>query len=56
MPSILIHVYGETFESQKQLNLSLFDYVHWYNHIRIHGPLGCLSPIEFKKRHLNKIV
>ncbi len=49
-------VYGETFESQEQLDLALFDYVHWYNHIRIHGTLGYLSPIEFKKRHLNKIV
>ncbi len=49
-------VFGETFVSQKQLDLALFDYVHWYNHIRIHGTLGYLSPIEFKKKHLNKIV
>ncbi|MCP3032694.1 IS3 family transposase [Halobacillus sp. A1] len=49
-------VYGETFESQEQLNLALFDYVHWYNHIRIHGTLNYLSPIEFKKKHLNEIV
>ncbi|MCP3033306.1 IS3 family transposase, partial [Halobacillus sp. A1] len=35
---------------------ALFDYVHWYNHIRIHGTLNYLSPIEFKKKHLNEIV
>ncbi len=42
--------------TQEQLDLALFDYVHWYNHIRIHGSLGYSSPIEFKKKHLNKIV
>ncbi|WP_139254232.1 IS3 family transposase [Halobacillus karajensis] len=49
-------VYGETFATQEQLDLALFDYVHWYNHIRIHGSLGYSSPIEFKKKHLNKVV
>ncbi|MCP3033608.1 IS3 family transposase, partial [Halobacillus sp. A1] len=49
-------VYGETFKSQEQLDLALFDYVHWYNYIRIHGTLNYLSPIEFKKKHLNEIV
>lgn len=49
-------IYGGTFDSQGQLDLALFDYVNWYNHIRIHGTLGYLSPIEFRKKHLNKIV
>ncbi|QXE02502.1 IS3 family transposase [Terribacillus sp. DMT04] len=46
-------IYGQKFESQKQLDLALFDYVHWYNHIRIHGKLGYFSPVEFRERHLN---
>lgn len=49
-------VNGTHFESQTELNLELFDYVHWFNHIRIHGTLGYLSPIEFKSKYLKKIV
>ena len=26
-------VYGEAFAAQEQLDLALFDYVHWYNHV-----------------------
>ena len=44
------------FESLEQLKLELDDYVHWFNHIRIHGTLGYLSPIEYKKEHLKKVV
>ncbi|MBY6088453.1 IS3 family transposase, partial [Priestia flexa] len=32
------------------------DYVHWFNNIRIHGTLGYASPIDYKHRHLKKIV
>ncbi|KHD84088.1 integrase, partial [Heyndrickxia ginsengihumi] len=30
----------------------LDDYVHWFNNIRIHGTLGYLTPIEYKKKTL----
>ncbi|MBN8209104.1 IS3 family transposase [Bacillus sp. NTK071] len=46
-------VYHAHFENQAQLDIELFDYVHWYNHIRIHGTLDYLSPIEYKSRNLN---
>lgn len=49
-------VKGNYFESLEQLTLELDDYVHWFNHIRIHGTLDYLSPIEYKNKHLNKIV
>lgn len=49
-------VKGTTFESQAELDLELFDYVHWFNHIRIHGTLGYLSPMEYKSQHLKKTV
>ncbi|WP_374718077.1 IS3 family transposase, partial [Neobacillus sp.] len=39
-----------------RLKLELDDYVHWFNHIRIHGTLGYLSPIEYKNEHLKKVV
>ena len=32
-------VKGSYFESLDQLKLELDDYVHWFNHIRIHGTL-----------------
>ena len=44
------------FEKQAQLDIELFDYVHWYNHIRIHGTLGYLSPVEYKSRNLKTAV
>lgn len=36
-------VTNKTFDSLDQLRLGLTDYVHWYNHFRIHGFLGYLS-------------
>jgi putative transposase len=44
------------FESLAELTTELHDYVHWFNHIRIHGSLDYLSPAEFKQRHHKKIV
>lgn len=41
-------VRGKVFSSQYELDLDLFDYVHWYNHIRIHGSLGYATPTEYK--------
>src|SRR5699024_12772169 len=40
------------FTSLEQLTLELDDYVHWFNHIRIHGTLGYLTPVEFKQQPL----
>ncbi len=40
---------GKVFESQKELDIELFDYVHWFNNIRIHESLGYLTPIEYKR-------
>ena len=49
-------VKGHHFNSLEELTRELHDYVHWFNHIRIHGTLGYLSPIEYKLEHLKKIV
>ncbi len=32
-----------------QLKCELFDFVNWYNNIRIHGSLNYLTPVEFRK-------
>ncbi len=49
-------VYPEVFESLDQLKLELFDYVNWYNNIRLHSSLGYLSPVAYKFLHLKKVV
>lgn len=46
-------VSGKVFDSQHELDLELFDYVNWFNNIRIHGSLGYLTPKEFKEKQLN---
>lgn len=42
---------GAHFGSLEQLALELNDYVHWVNHIRIHGT-RYLTPVEYKKQAL----
>ena len=49
-------VYPNVFESLEQLKIELFDYVHWYNNIRLHSSLGYLPPIDYKYLHLKKVV
>ena len=39
------------FATIDQLRLELADYVHWFNNIRLHGTLGYLSPVEFKRTY-----
>jgi transposase InsO family protein len=38
------------FETLEQLETELFDYVNWYKTKRIHGSLGYLSPVEYRKQ------
>lgn len=45
-------VNGRVFSSQQELDIELFDYVNWYNNIRIHGSLDYLTPNEYKLMHL----
>ncbi|MEC0387454.1 IS3 family transposase, partial [Bacillus velezensis] len=49
-------VIGQNFDSLEELTRELHDYVHWFNHIRIHGTLGYVSPIDYKLEHLKKSV
>jgi len=37
---------GEEFGSMEELELELFDYVNWFNNIRLHGSLGYKTPAE----------
>ncbi|WP_425289547.1 IS3 family transposase [Spiroplasma endosymbiont of Nomada ruficornis] len=37
-----------------QLKLELFDYINWYNNIRIHSILNYLTPVKAKNKCLPK--
>jgi hypothetical protein len=41
-------VFEESFDNIDALELKLFDYVNWYNNVRLHGSLGYLTPTEYK--------
>lgn len=41
--------FNRILESFEELETELFDYVHWYNNIRIHSSLNYLTLIEYKK-------
>jgi len=40
--------FNRIFNSFEELELELFDYINWYNNIRIHGSLDYLTPVEYK--------
>lgn len=37
------------FNSFEELEIELFDYVNWYNNIRIHGTLGYVAPVAYRQ-------
>jgi putative transposase len=41
--------FGEDFADYRELELKWFDYVNWYNNVRIHGSLGYLTPAEYER-------
>lgn len=47
-------LYLNCFESLKQLELELFDYVNWWNHFRLHGTLGYETPVHYRYLRLAK--
>ncbi|WP_374697101.1 IS3 family transposase [Spiroplasma endosymbiont of Polydrusus formosus] len=48
----------QKFINLTQLKYKLFDFVHWYNNIRIHGSLNYLIPVEFRKTivHIKSVI
>ncbi|WP_353487040.1 IS3 family transposase, partial [Spiroplasma phoeniceum] len=32
----------------EQFKLKLFDYINWYNNIRIHSKLNYLTPVQYR--------
>lgn len=44
--------FNRIFNNFEELESELFDYVNWYNNIRIHSSLNYLTPAEYKKLSL----
>ncbi|WP_342043296.1 IS3 family transposase [Bacillus sp. OTU2372] len=44
------------FDTLTDLTRELHDYVHLFNHIRIYGALGYLTPIQYNLEHFKKVV
>lgn len=42
-------VKGRRFDNLESLETELFDYVNWYNNLRIHGSLDYMTPSEFRE-------
>lgn len=40
--------FNRRFNSFEELEIELFDYVNWYNNIRIHGSLGYETPVNYR--------
>lgn len=40
--------FDRRFESLEELKRELFDYVNWYNNIRIHGSLNYQTPLQYR--------
>lgn len=40
--------FNRRFDNFEELELELFDYVNWYNTIRIHGSLDYQSPVQYR--------
>lgn len=55
-PSKKEFVYQYAFKDLDHLKRELFDYINWYNNIRLHSSLGYLSPVTYKFLHLKNIV
>lgn len=47
--------HGRNFTNLSSLKSELSDYVHWFNHFRLHSSLGYLSPIDFIAKTLKKL-
>lgn len=48
--------FDKNFKNFEELEYLLFDYINWYNTKRIHGTLGYMTPVEYKKSLSDKKV
>ena len=44
-------IYQYQFNSLNELQVLLFDYIHWYNYKRIHGAIDYMTPINYRRQY-----
>ena len=44
---------GKQFDTFEQLEKTIYEYIHYYNHERIQGKLKGLSPVNYRTQSLN---
>ncbi|WP_230207281.1 IS3 family transposase, partial [Enterococcus faecium] len=44
--------YPSPFAPFPPFSLELFDYVNWWNHLRLHGTLGYETPVGYRNQRL----
>lgn len=44
------YIKGKRFNSLKELELELIDYINWHSSHRLHGPLNYLTSMEYKAK------
>jgi hypothetical protein len=37
--------------TRSQLEIAIVEHIGWFNHVRLHSPLGYLPPAEHQARH-----
>jgi len=47
-------VADRVWRSRSQLELSVVEYVSWFNHERLHGSLGDIPPVEFEDLYVRQ--
>ncbi|WP_425377022.1 IS3 family transposase [Spiroplasma endosymbiont of Aleiodes alternator] len=47
-------LFNFTIQALIQLKLELFDYINWYNNIRIHSTLKYLTPVKYEEQMSTK--
>jgi putative transposase len=45
-------VYQECFETLEELKVKTFDFVHWWNNIRLHSTLNYKTPAQVREKHV----
>ena len=48
MGSLEKRAYIPRFKTREEAKTKIFDFIHWYNHKRIHSSINYLSPIAFE--------
>lgn len=49
-------IYQHKFTDLEELQLLLFDYIHWYNNVRLHSSLGYKTPASLRRQSSSTVL